>query len=141
MKSASSWKFSAPLTKVDLPRICDEAAEDTNDVYPIGVIKVVVDVGNGQSIAFVLADSDVAAHAHTFRGVRVPDAILSNEVRLQRAPGGILSGPHIPAASPEGAAAILEGGRIVSFKCANEHEADQLVGKLVDRVVVHVEVF
>jgi hypothetical protein len=141
MKSVSAWKFSAPLSKVDLPRICDEAAEDSNDGYPIGVIKVTVDLGGGKSIVTVLADSDVVAEAVMFRDLPPPDSLLTEESRFRRVEGGVVSGPHLPTRSPEGLEGLLTGGRICVFKVATPHDADALIAKLVDRVVVNVEVF
>jgi hypothetical protein len=138
MKPESTWQFSAPLAKVDLPRIVNEAADVDG---ALGAIKVVVDISPTEAIAMVLADSDLAAFAHKYRGIPLPSALLSNETELIRNEFGVLSGPHVRLDSVEGLARLLVGGGIVVFQCANEQAADQLIAQLVDRVVVKVEAF
>lgn len=138
MKNESSWQFSAALAKVDLPRIIDEAADVA---AALGAVKVIIDVSSTESVAMVLADSDLSAAATLHRNAPAPDSLLTEETRLRRAPGGLMGGPSVAPASPKGIDAIMNGGAIVVFTCVNEQAADQLIAQLVDRVVVRVEVF
>ena len=138
MKNVSSWQFSAPLAKVDLPRIVTEAADHLDTM---GAVKVVVEVSKTDAVCIVLADSDLVAFANE-RGLdTLPVAVLAKETGLRRAPGGLLCGPSIPTISPEALGAILDGGALFMFRVKNEQAADALIAKLVDRVVVRVEAF
>lgn len=137
MKNVSSWQFSAPLVNVDLPRILDEAGDH---VEALGAVKVVVELGRGERVSMVLADSDLAARALP-RGVGIPDGFLSRETAVARHPSGLVVGPGIPSRSAEAIELVLSGRGIAIFRCDDEAAADVLIGKLVDRVVVRVEVF
>lgn len=137
MKPNSQWQFSAPLEKVDLPRICDEAAEGG---AALGAIKVVVDMGDGD-IVFVMADSDLVARASEFKDLPLPGAVLARETGLRRIAVGAEQGPDISVNSLQGLMAIRRGGAILVFQCADEAAADRLVRQLVDMVVVRVEAF
>lgn len=122
MKSASEWKFSAARANVDLARIVAEAAESE----ALGVIRI--QVNNEWAVLSAIENT------RKF-GLPRPHGYLTNLSRVERVCGhlsiGELENPFSDA--PQNAIAV--------FLCASQNEADALVGKLTDRVVVNVEVF
>lgn len=138
MKNVSAWSFSAPLAKVDIPRILDEAAADG---VSLGVVKVTISSPKGAS-TYVLADSDLAASARMHHGVRIPDAFVANETALERdGSGQAYIRPLISPYSIDARFAVLSGNAIALFAIADGEDADALIAKLVDRVTVDVEVW
>lgn len=123
MRSVSDWKFSAPVEAVDLVRIMEEA-EDSS----LGVAKGAVRVTLPNKV-LLLVDKSLTVGKFD---VRRPDGYLTNLTRVT-AGGSIvdLESPFSPA--PPGAVAV--------FICRTKHSADELLGKVVDRVEVTVEVF
>ena len=144
MKNVSSWSFDAPLAKVDIPRILEEAADacTPEGVASQGVVKVRVSSRRGESV-FIVADLDLAAAASLHRGVRPPDGFITNHTRLDRdeAGGGRVNGLQ-STRSPEVIMHILSGqGGLVIFAVQSDEEASQLINKLLDKVTVAVEVW
>jgi len=135
MKPVSSWQFSAPLEKVDLPRIADEAAAALGTQ---GAIKVVVETGGNKSV-MVLASSELAVRAWADRGTRLPEGFLARESTLIRASEGLALVDFVKPL--EASVECMTANGVAIFPCANEASADALIVKLVDRVVVRVEAF
>lgn len=123
MKNVADWKFSAPVADVDLPRIMREAEQGYKG-RARGVVRVTLPYG-----VIVLVDNALR------RGkldLRRPDGYLTTMTRTDRA--AYLTGTESPNAfAPHGAVAV--------YRCATASEADQLIGKILDRVEVRVEVF
>lgn len=144
MKPVSSWSFDAPLAKVDVPRICDEASAATNGrgERTQGAIKVRVSSRKGSSL-YVIADLDLAIRAALGRGVRGPDGFITDLTHLDRfddGAGGIF-GLRDPR-SPEMLLYIVSGeSGLVVFAVATDLEASELINKLLDKVTVTVEVW
>lgn len=143
MKNVSSWSFDAPLAKVDVPRIIDEAAAavDSRGLGTLGVVKVTVSTRKGESI-FVVADLDLAAEATLFRGLRKSDGIVCNDTRLDRDVngGGRVNGLAGLDSLSVALTCICEGGLVI-FAVSSDLEAAELINKLLDKVTVAVEVW
>lgn len=128
MKNVSQWTFSAPLTAVDLPRIVDEAGM----TRARGVIRVEVD---GEFIILAVVEALRLAHAKlpppagylTYVSSMERDYELDPEFTGTTAVSG-LEDESVP-------------GSMAVFFPRNRNEADELVGKILDRVTVNVEVF
>lgn len=128
MKSVSDWKFSAPVDQVDLARIMSEAEDSC-----LGTAKGVIRVALG-STTIVLA-----CHALTVgKGLPEPAGYLSNDSEIVKCGVGrfvpVKLQPSVPwFLVPQGAVAV--------YVCTTQNAADELCGKLLDRVEVKVEVF
>ncbi len=139
MKHESSWSFSAPLVKVDIPRIIDEAA-DNDDT--IGVVKVHISSPKGES-TFVVADLDLAAAATMHRGVRTSDAFICNDTCLARGADGEGYVENLISPYSDEARDCIRSGRsgLVLFAIRDGEDVNALIGKLVDKVTVNVEAY
>lgn len=133
MKNVSNWTFSAPLTKVDLPRIVEEASRVRGST--IGVVRVEVD-GEFIVLATVAAVCQ-AVEAPSPTGYLSNTAHMSRDYALDEEFTGTTAVNELEIAEswevPLSAVAV--------FFPRDRNAADELVGKLCDRVVVNVEVF
>jgi hypothetical protein len=127
MKPVSDWKFSAALPNVDLGRIITEAGASHGKVA-FGVVRIVVD---GEFAVLSVVENVRRAG---FDGPR-PHGYLTNLSKLSRV------GTHLHIDDLESPLHYAPAGAVAVFLCATQNEADELVGKLTDRVVVNVEVF
>ena len=126
MKPVSSWKFSAARANVDLGRIVEEAGA-SHGVEAFGVIRLVVG-----------GDYVVLSVVENLRGkfdLRRPNGYLTNLSKVSRVCD------RLYITDMEGPFSFTPPGAVAVFVCASQNDADELVGKLVDRVVVNVEVF
>lgn len=124
MKNVSDWKFSAPIEQVDLPRIMEEASDSSK-----GRAKGVVRVGLKNGIV-LLVNRDLTVGNFDLRR---PDGYLTNRSQLVNDSGVVSEMESAFVYAPAGAVAV--------FRCSTQNEADELLGKIVKRVEVSVEVF
>jgi hypothetical protein len=127
MKPVSDWKFSAALPNVDLGRIITEAGA-SHGKEAFGVVRIVVD---GEFAVLSVVENVRRAG---FDGPR-PHGYLTNLSKIVRVAGLL----HV--SELESPLNYAPSGAVAVFLCATQNEADALVGKLTDRVVVNVEVF
>lgn len=123
MKSITSWKFSAPAEQVDLPRIMDEAQAAAAGSAK-GAVRVTLPTG---VLLLVCRDLTVGKF-----DLRHPDGYLTHLSKLTR---------FGTVTELEGAYTFAPPGAVAVYRCATANEADELLGKIVNRVEVSVEVF
>jgi hypothetical protein len=126
MKSVSNWKFSAALPNVDLGRIVQEAGE-SHGKTAFGVIRVQLD---GEWAVLSVVENTIGKF-----DIPNPQGYLTNLSKVVRVFGKL----HV--SEMESPFQFAPAGAVAVFLCATQNEADELVGKLTDRVVVNVEVF